>query len=113
MSKISWSEFIIVWLTTCIVIDIVLTYLSKKSGKDVISVAEERKTKIRQLNTPYREDVAYDTHLRRASMTKVEALVLKGDFQKEEASSRCEDDEKVELTEKQKETSDIVKMLFG
>lgn len=112
MSKISWPEFIIVWLAVCVIIDIVFLYLNRTNGNSSISVAEERKAKIKQLNTPYRDDVAYETSLRRASMRKVEALAPIEVTLPEEASVECENEE-VELTELQQETSDIVKMLFG
>lgn len=113
MSRISWSEFIIIWLSVCIFIDIVLLYLNKKNGTKDDSVAEERKAIIKQLNTPYRDDVAYETPLRRASMRKVEALVPMEETLPNESSVECEEDDQEELTELQQETSDIVKMLFG
>ena len=113
MSKISWSEFIIVWLAICIVIDIVLTYLNKKSGTTIASEAEERKAKIKQLYTPYRDDVAYEIQIRRASMTKVEALVLEEETLPKKSLDNNEEDEKCKLSKLQLETSDIVKELFG
>ena len=113
MSKISWPEFIIVWLAVCVIIDIVFLYLNRTNGNSSISVAEERKAKIKQLNTPYRDDVAYETPLRRASMRKVEALVPMEETLSNESSVECEEEDQEELTELQKETSDIVKMLFG
>ncbi len=115
MSKISWSEFIIVWLTVCVVIDMVLIYLNKKSENKGVPTIEERKTTIKQLFTPYSDDVAYDMPLRRPTMMKVAPLVLDGDAISVEAetSNESKDVEAVELTELQQETSDIVKMLFG
>lgn len=122
MSKISWSEFIIVWLTICVVIDIVLSYFNNKGTKEGLK-AEERKAKIKLLNVPYRDDVAYETQIRRASMRKVEVLLpvddmlldktLPEESKVDNGYDVNEDDEKVELTELQQETSDIVKMLFG
>lgn len=113
MSKISWSEFIIVWLSVCIFIDIVLLYLNRNRGTKEDSVAEERKAKIKQLNTPYRDDVVYETQLRRASMRNVEALAPIEETLPKETAVECEVEDQVELTELQQETSDIVKMLFG
>lgn len=127
MNKISWSEFIIVWLLICVVIDIVLIYLNKKSENKGVFALEERTKTIKQLYTPYIDDVVYEAPLRRASMTKVLPLILadateKSDiFQTNPNNARVDDkvedekveDEKVELTELQQETSDIVKMLFG
>ena len=113
MSKISWSEFIIIWLSVCIFIDIVLLYLNRNRGTKEDSVAEERKEKIKQLNTPYRDDVVYETQIRRVSMRKVEALAPSEKTLPNETSVECEDEDQVELTELQQETSDNVKMLFG
>lgn len=116
MSRISWSEFIIVWLTVCVVIDIVLTYFNKKNEAQGVSEAEERKARIKRLNTPYRDDVAYETVVRCASMVKVDALPSFEEPLSEETQdkgSEGDEEEKVELTELQQETSDIVKMLFG
>lgn len=118
---ISWSEFIIVWLAVCIVIDIVLTYINKKSGIKEDFDTDERKAKIKLLNTPYRDGVFYETSIRRATMEKVVALEMVGETMQceegkntvEESCVKDEDDEKDELTELQQETSDIVKMLFG
>lgn len=112
MSKISWSEFIIVWLTVCVVIDMVLIYLNKRSETKGVFAADERKRTIKQLYTPYREDVAYVTPLRRVSMDRVQPLVLP-DVQTDSRPCTEDEEEKPELTELQQETSDIVKMLFG
>lgn len=113
MSNISWLEFIPVWLAVCIFIDVVLLYLNKNRGTKEDSVAEERKAKIKQLNTPYMDDVVYETPLRRTSMRKVEALVSVEETLPKESSVECEEEDQEELTELQQETSDIVKMLFG
>ena len=112
MSNISWLEFIPVWLAVCIFIDVVLLYLNKKNGTKDDSVAEERKAIIKQLNTPYRDDVAYETVIRRATMRSVEAITVKETVLKDDIVE-CENEDQVELTELQQETSDIVKMLFG
>ena len=118
MSKVSWSEFIIVWLAVCVVIDIVLTYLNKQSGNHKDSDSEERKARIKQLYTPYRDDVSYEASLRRASMMKVAVLApfeetMPVETRGDETCAKAESEEQVELTELQQETSDIVKMLFG
>lgn len=113
MSNISWLEFIPVWLAVCIFIDIVLLYFNKRNGTKDDSVAEERKEKIKQLNTPYRDDVVYETQIRRVSMRKVEALAPSEKTLPNETSVECENEDQVELTELQQETSDIVKKLFG
>lgn len=113
MSKISWSEFIIIWLSVCIFIDIVLLYLNRNRGTKEDSVAEERKEKIKQLNTPYRDDVAYETVIRRATMRSVEAITVKEETVLKDDIVECENEDQVELTELQQETSDIVKKLFG
>lgn len=113
MSNISWLEFIPVWLAVCIFIDVVLLYFNKKNGTKDDSVAEERKAIIKQLNTPYRDDVVYETQIRRVSMRKVEALAPSEKTLPNETSVACEDEDQVELTELQQETSDIVKKLFG
>ncbi len=113
MSKISWSEFIIVWLTVCVVIDIVFMYLYKKNGTVGVSVAEERKAKTKQLNTPYRDDVSYEAQVRPVSMTKVAALDPFVEKRVGESTIECVDEDEDELTELQQETADIVKMLFG
>lgn len=112
MSNISWLEFIPVWLAVCIFIDVVLLYLNKKGTKDD-SVAEERKAIIKQLNTPYRDDVAYETVIRRATMRSVEAITVKEETVLKDDIVECENEDQVELTELQQETSDIVKKLFG
>ena len=113
MSKISWPEFIIVWLAVCVIIDIVFLYLNRTNGNSSISVAEERKAIIKQLNTPYRDDVAYETVIRRATMRSVEAITVKEETVLKDDIVECENEDQVELTELQQETSDIVKMLFG
>lgn len=113
MSKVSWSEFIIVWLAVCVVIDIVLTYLNRQNGNHKDSDSEERKARIKQLYTPYRDDVSYEASLRRASMMKVAMLAPFEETMSVEACVKAESEEQVELTELQQETSDIVKMLFG
>ena len=112
MRKVSWSEFIIVWLALCLVIDVVLQYLNKSKGTKDVSTAEERKARIKQLYTPYRDDVSYEMEIRRASMVKVAALIPAGETVPVESCVKNEE-EPVELTELQQETSDIVKMLFG
>ena len=113
MSKISWPEFIIVWLAVCVIIDIVFLYLNRTNGNSGISVAEERKAIIKQLNTPYRDDVAYETVIRRATMRSVEAITVKEETVLKDDIVECENEDQVELTELQQETSDIVKKLFG
>lgn len=113
MSNISWLEFIPVWLAVCIFIDVVLLYLNKKNGTKDDSVAEERKAIIKQLNTPYRDDVAYETVIRRATIRSVEAITLKEETELKDDIVECENEDQVELTELQQETSDIVKKLFG
>jgi len=113
MSNISWLEFIPVWLAVCIFIDVVLLYLNKKNGTKDYSVAEERKAIIKQLNTPYRDDVAYETLIRRATMRSVEAITVKEETVLKDDIVECENEDQVELTELQQETSDIVKKLFG
>lgn len=113
MSNISWLEFIPVWLAVCIFIDVVLLYLNKKNGTKDYSVAEERKAIIKQLNTPYRDDVAYETVIRRATMRSVEAITVKEETVLKDDIVECENEDQVELTELQQETSDIVKKLFG
>lgn len=113
MSNISWLEFIPVWLAVCIFIDVVLLYLNKKNGDKDDSVAEERKAIIKQLNTPYRDDVTYETVIRRATMRSVEAITVKEETVLKDDIVECENEDQVELTELQKETSDIVKKLFG
>ena len=100
MSKISWPEFIIVWLAVCVIIDIVFLYLNRTNGNSSISVAEERKAKIKQLNTPYRDDVAYETPLRRVSMRKVEALVPMEETLLNESSVECEEEDQEEYKDK-------------
>jgi hypothetical protein len=113
MSNISWLEFIPVWLAVCIFIDVVLLYLNKKNEDKDDSVAEERKAIIKQLNTPYRDDVAYETVIRRATMRSVEAITVKEETVLKDDIVECENEDQVELTELQQETSDIVKKLFG
>lgn len=113
MSNISWLEFISVWLAVCIFIDVVLLYLNKRNGDKDDSVAEERKAIIKQLNTPYRDDVAYETVIRRATMRSVEAIIVKEETVLKDDIVECENEDQVELTELQQETSDIVKKLFG